>query len=195
MGSPDDAGTVIPVISVFTETNKTGMITMEGDGVNQEPAPVELSSEVMGFIENIARFYEGYGIPRIGGRMFGLFLVTVDPLSAQTIADLLHASRSSVSTNIRGLMANGWVERVTFPGDRSEYFRFSPNAWECVLEHRKKGMVPLRKLTEQAQSALPAGHPAREQLKVMSDWVDLQIQSHEAVLAAWRKRMGRPPLD
>jgi DNA-binding transcriptional regulator GbsR (MarR family) len=76
------------------------------------------------FIENIARYYEGYGIPRIGGRMFALLLVSPHPLSAEHIAELLKASRSSVSTNVRALMTNGWVERVTVLGERTDYFRF-----------------------------------------------------------------------
>jgi DNA-binding transcriptional regulator GbsR (MarR family) len=155
--------------------------------MNKERITIEINLVTMKFIENIARFYEVYGIPRIGGRMFGLFLVTAVPLSAEKIAELLNASRSSISTNVRGLIANGWVEKVTFPGDRTEYFQFCPMAWENVLENRKKGLAPLLRMAEQAQADLTIDAPAREQLKGMSEWVKLQIKSHEAMIAAWRE--------
>lgn len=155
--------------------------------MNNEESSIKLSLEILKFIEDIARFYEVYGIPRIGGRMFGLFLVTTDPLSAEKITELLNASRSSISTNVRGLISNGWVDKVTFPGDRTEYFQFCPNAWENVLENRKKGLAPLQRLAEQAHSNLAQDNPARDQLMGMSEWVKLQIQSHETMIATWRE--------
>lgn len=60
----------------------------------------------MRFIGNFADVYEAYGMPRIGGR-FGLYLAKAIPLSVGKIAELLHASPSSISTNVRGLIANG----------------------------------------------------------------------------------------
>lgn len=161
--------------------------------MKQEKDTIQINADTMKFIENIARFYEAYGIPRIGGRMFGLFLVTAKPLSAEKIAELLDASRSSISTNVRGLISNGWVEKVTFPGDRTEYFQFCPMAWENVLENRKKGLAPLQKMAEQAQKDLSIDEPARIQLKGMSAWVKLQIQSHEAMIASWRELQANNP--
>lgn len=155
--------------------------------MNEEKNTIELNSEILRFIENIAGIYEGYGIPRIGGRIFALCLVTVTPLSAEKIAELLQASRSSVSTNIRRLITNGWVTKVTFTGDRTEYYRFCPNAWEHVLEHRKKGLMPLKMMADQAQDALSFDNPAREQLEEMSEWVKLQIQNHEVMIATWKE--------
>lgn len=152
---------------------------------------IELSPEILQFIENIARFYEAYGIPRIGGRMYGLFLVTTTPLSADQIAGLLQASRSSISTNVRALIANGWVEKVTYPGDRTEYYKFCPMAWENVLANRSKGLIPLQKIAEKAREDLSPSNPAREQLQDMSKWVNLQLQSHESMIAEWRKIKSR----
>lgn len=77
-----------------------------------------LKASQQDFIESIAAVYENYGIPRIGGRIFGLSLITGVPLSAEKLSILLQASRSSISTNIRSLIVNGWIEKVTFPGDR-----------------------------------------------------------------------------
>jgi DNA-binding transcriptional regulator GbsR (MarR family) len=140
------------------------------------------------FIENIARYYEGYGIPRIGGRMFALLLVAPHPLSAEQIAELLKASRSSVSTNVRALMANGWVERVTVLGERTEYFRFSPTAWDHVIERRRQAFAPLIAMVSKAQGTLPSGHPAQEQLATMTDWATLMMHHYEQLSALWLAR-------
>ena len=152
--------------------------------------PLELSPENLQFIENIAVFYEAYGIPRIGGRIFGLLLIADRPLPAETIAGLLSASRGSISTNMQRLITNGWVEKVTFTGDRAEYFRFSPLAWERVLEHRMRGLAPLKQIAAQGRASLPAEHPARPQLDDMLAWVELQIQAHKTMIEAWQKQRG-----
>lgn len=148
----------------------------------------ELNLELWRFIENIARYYEGYGIPRIGGRMFGLFLVTAVPLSAEQVAEMLKASRSSISTNVRALIANGWVEKVTFPGDRTEYYRFAPSAWARVMDRRRQAFAPLKAIAEQAQAALPSDDPAQAQLQGMADWTTLLMQHYEMLIAEWEKR-------
>lgn len=140
------------------------------------------------FVENIALYYEGYGIPRIGGRMFGLLLVAGTPLSAEQIAEVLQASRSSVSTNVRALIANGWVEKVTFPGNRTDYFQFSSTAWDSVMERRRQAFAPLQVIVTQAQKALPPDSPAHIQLADMMAWTDLMMHHYEALLAAWQAR-------
>lgn len=140
------------------------------------------------FIENIARYYEGYGIPRIGGRMFALLLVAPAPLSAEQMADLLKASRSSVSTNVRALIANGWVEKVTAPGDRTEYFRFSPTAWDHVIERRRQAFAPLLAMVAKARGTLPTDHPAQDQLATMTEWATLMMHHYEQLIALWQAR-------
>ena len=149
---------------------------------------VSLTPEMLKFIESIALYYENYAIPRIAGRMFGLLLVTTTPLSAERIAELLDASLSSVSTNVRALIANGWVEKITFPGDRTTYYRFSPTAWESVMERRKQSFAPLKAMAEQMEAALPPDHPARGQLAGMAAWTELLMAHYETLIAEWRKR-------
>lgn len=157
--------------------------------------PLALNPQILQFIENIGMYYEGYGIPRIGGRMFGLFLVTAVPLSAEQIAQALKASRGSISLNVRALLANGWIEKVTFPGDRTEYYRFSPLAWEKVMERRKQSFVPLKKMAEQAKAALPPEHPARAQVEGMAEWADLLNQHYETLIAAWQAHVSEHQAD
>ena len=150
---------------------------------------ISLKPELQKFIENIAAIYEGYGIPRIGGRIFGLSLVFGEPLSAEDMSGLLQASRSSISTNIRALMLNGWIEKVTFPGDRIDYFRFSSQAWERVLEHRKKALLPIKQIVEKGQQELAQDSIEHQQLEDMKAWLDIQAHYQEEMLKAWRKHI------
>lgn len=158
------------------------------DDAPSHPTDLNLNPDLWQFIENIARYYEGYGIPRIGGRMFALLLVALNPLSAEQIAELLKASRSSVSTNVRGLVANGWVEKVTVLGDRTEYYRFSPTAWDRVIERRRQAFAPLIAMVNQAQGVLSDDHPAQAQLATMNDWATLMMHHYESLIALWQAR-------
>jgi DNA-binding transcriptional regulator GbsR (MarR family) len=145
-----------------------------------------LKPEALNFIEKIALYYENYGIPRIAGRMFGLFMVSGTPLSAEQIAETLDASLSSISTNVRGLIANGWVEKTSAPGDRTSYYRLSPNAWENVLERRRQSFAPLQRLAEQMRDDLPAEHPARPQLVEMARWTEMLGEHYQEFIQTWR---------
>jgi DNA-binding transcriptional regulator GbsR (MarR family) len=177
----------ISVLTEITEVNKMKRCTRKLMDTSLTNLPeLSLTPAMQAFIENIALYYETYGIPRIAGRMFGLSLVTTTPLSAEQIARLLDASLSSVSTNVRALIANGWVEKATFPGDRTTYYRFSPSAWENVMERRKQGIAPLKAMAEQMKLNLPAGDPAYQQLNGMSQWADLLMHHYEQLIAAWK---------
>lgn len=165
--------------------------------MNSSPleSSLPLNDGLIRFIESMGIYYEGYGIPRIGGRMMGLFLITTQAISAEQIAELLDTSLSSVSTNVRALIANGWVEKVSFPGDRTTYFRFSPSAWENVMERRRQGILPLKALAEQARSALPPDAPAQAQLSGMVEWATVLISHYEGLITAWRTRRIEDPTE
>ncbi len=148
-----------------------------------------LSQDKLAFIEHIALYYENYGIPRIAGRMFGLMLLNTQPLSAEQLSQLLNASLSSISTNIRALITNGWVEKVTLPGDRVTYYQFSPQAWEKVMERRKQSFAPLKAIADRMSAVLPSDDPAHQQLQQLSDWTNLMMQHYDTLIAAWQAQL------
>jgi DNA-binding transcriptional regulator GbsR (MarR family) len=150
-----------------------------------------LSPELSQFIESVGLYYESYGLPRIGGRMLGLFLVTCSPLSAEQIAEALKASRSSVSTNVRLLLSIGLVEKVSIPGDRCDYYRFSPSAWEQAIIARMQGIIKLKELAEQGLAALSANDPACQHLEGMLEWSDFVTEVYEKSLEEWRQGQAK----
>lgn len=88
------------------------------------------------FIERMGLIAEADGLPRIGGRLFGLLLISDQPRSLDDLADALGASKASISTDARRLLERGIVERVTRPADRRDYYRLAPDFYRRMLEHR-----------------------------------------------------------
>jgi DNA-binding transcriptional regulator GbsR (MarR family) len=88
------------------------------------------------FVERFALAKEGDGLPRIAGRIFGLLLTGESDLSLDEIAEELGASKGSASVNTRLLEQNGFIERVSKPGDRRDYYRISPDLFERTMRER-----------------------------------------------------------
>ena len=65
-----------------------------------------LSPEQSRFIEEMAFIFAGFGLPPMTGRIFGwLLLCQPTEQSAAAIGDTLNASKGSVSTSLKALMA------------------------------------------------------------------------------------------
>lgn len=146
----------------------------------------KLSPELTNFIESMGRYFESYGIPRIGGRILGLLLVAHEPLSSEDIATILKVSRGSVSTNFQLLLTSALAERVTFPGDRTTYFAFPAAAWEKAMMVELDGIAYLKKLAQQGLTALPARDPARNRLEKTIEWTELVRGVYQTALNQWR---------
>lgn len=137
------------------------------------PPKVALTPQLARFIETLGAMWESYGMARGAGRIFGLLLLAARALSAEEISRALRVSRSSVSTDIRGLLSIGLVERIRVPGDRTGYYLFSPHAWEHVAAIRSQEARRCAELAEHTLGALPAGHPGRKGLEEFREWATI----------------------
>lgn len=139
------------------------------------------------FIERLGLYFEDFGLPRIGGRLLGLLLITDRPLSLEEVASALQISRGSVSTNARLVVAAGLVERVAFPGNRRDYYAFSERAWDAVIETDAKGVTTLHTLATDALEGLGASDtPARARLQATIEFLEFYNAELAATLARWR---------
>ena len=104
------------------------------------------------YIEEVGLKLEQSGMTRMSGRVLGALLVA-DPAeqSADELADMLQASRGSISTSTRYLIQLGFTERVSKPGERRDYFRNKPGAW---MEMTRRGMEEARLYREMAERGL-----------------------------------------
>lgn len=107
------------------------------------------------FIEDVGLYFEQAGHPRMAGRILGCLLISDPPyLSATELADLLQASKGSLSTMTRLLMQMGLLERAAVPGERRDYFRLKPGAWTQLVRQEVYELAALRQLTERGLGLL-----------------------------------------
>lgn len=75
------------------------------------------------FIDELGQYFDSYGVSDIMGRIFALLIFAAKPLSLTEISTQLQISKAAASINIRTLKLTGLVEKVSVPGDRSDYYR------------------------------------------------------------------------
>jgi hypothetical protein len=149
-----------------------------------------LTPEKTRFVESMGRYFEQFGLSRIGGRLLGLLMIAEEPLSLDDMATTLSVSRASISTNIRLVTTTSMAELVTKPGDRRDYYQFTHDAWGHALRAEMNSLPPLRRLAARALAALgPNDHQAREQLEDLVDFCDFSIEERVGMIARWRERL------
>ena len=146
------------------------------------------TTTLLQFIENIGLHFEEYGVPRIGGRILGLLLASSRPVSSEEMSEVLEVSRSSVSTNLRTLLMTGLADRVSLPGERSDFYIFSDEAWEAILKIRLDRIESLREMAENGLQGVQDHHPAQTRLKEITDWADMVEKAYEGILKEWQSR-------
>lgn len=130
--------------------------------------------ELDAWVEHATSFFaEHYGVPPVMGRLWA-FLMVCDPpaQSGAQIAAAIGASRASVSTNVRLLIATGLVQPTTRPGERTTYYRIHDDAWETVVRRRLESIAGFQALAEQAVALIGAGSPRARRLEATQDTFD-----------------------
>jgi DNA-binding transcriptional regulator GbsR (MarR family) len=140
------------------------------------------------FTEAMGRFYEESGVPRIGGRMLALLITAEQPLSAEQFAERLHVSRSSISANLKLLLARGSVEPFTIPGNRLTYYSFSWATWEQRILLILQSFSRMEGILRTVMEELGPDDSARERLVEYEHWVRFFIESYEGMRKNWPKR-------
>jgi DNA-binding transcriptional regulator GbsR (MarR family) len=96
------------------------------------------------FIEGMGLVLQSDGMPRIAGRLMGLFVLRGGPFSFTELADRLAISRGSVSTNTRLLEDLGVIERVAMKGERQDFFRLAPDPYAEIVERKRVRSIRAR---------------------------------------------------
>ncbi len=165
------------------------MDSEETDGASDSTPPISGDKNALSkFIENMGLHFEEYGVPRIGGRILGLLMAAARPISSEEIAEVLDASRSSVSTNLRTLLMTGLADRVSLPGERSDYYVASDEIWQVILEIRLDQIKTLREMAEEGLEGIQDHNPARARLEEITAWTDMVEKAYEGILHSWQSR-------
>jgi DNA-binding transcriptional regulator GbsR (MarR family) len=169
-------------------------LNSEADRPDEETPDVPgLSPGISQFVEDMGMVMERYGIPRIGGRIMGLFMVDEEPLSLDDIARLLGVSRASVSTNLRMSEMIGMAKRVSRPGDRRDYYVGTEDMWMQGIKSSKQNSII--QIAMAARKALPKVPPddllARHKLQEVIDFAEFFEQYFDRMLEEWEAYKAR----
>ncbi|THV32859.1 GbsR/MarR family transcriptional regulator [Glycomyces buryatensis] len=102
---------------------------------SSEQENISATPEELAFVEEFALAMERLGLVRMTGRTIGWLLVCDPP--EQTfgqIADVLQASKGSISTALKFLTTAGWVTKSSKPGDRKDYYTVRPGAMADLVK-------------------------------------------------------------
>ncbi|WP_017718851.1 GbsR/MarR family transcriptional regulator [Kamptonema formosum] len=122
--------------------------------------------EVKGFIEEVGLLFEFTGLPRMAGRIMGWLLICDPPhQSTGSLAEVLQASKGSISTMTRLLIQAGMVERTGIPGERRDYFRITLGTWSVLIGQRQAQIAAVRQLAEHGLELL-AGEDCHRQARL-----------------------------
>jgi DNA-binding transcriptional regulator GbsR (MarR family) len=133
--------------------------------------------ERMHFVEEVGLMFELVGLPRMSGRIFGGLLISNPPYQTHgELAELLQASKGSISTMTRMLIQMGLIERTSLPGDRRDYFQIKPHAWSQLTKQRMSQVTAFRQLAERGLEILAAEPPPlKTRLQEMHDILEREL--------------------
>jgi DNA-binding MarR family transcriptional regulator len=147
----------------------------------------QLSRDQLEYIEEMGLTLERSGLPRMTGRVLGALLMADPPeQSAEALATTLQASRGSISGATRMLERLGFIDRVSKPGERKDYFRNCPNAWAAMTKQQVISVRTFKEMAERGLALIGSDDPEvrlglvemyecfefweRELPKVFADW-------------------------
>ncbi len=147
------------------------------------------------FIEDCGLFFERWGLPRMAGRILGWLLICDPPhQSPGDLAQVLQASKGSISMMTRLLTQEGLVELIGLPGERRDYYRLRSGAWMQLMSDRLAVVSAIHLLAERGFKLLAGRNPSlRERLEEMHDLYSFIECELPALLERWEeeRRSGR----
>ena len=141
------------------------------------------------FVEDVGLYFEQMGYPRMAGRILGWLLICDPPIqSAGELAEVLQASKGSLSSMTRLLIQVGLIERAGLPGQRRDYFRIRPGAWPQLIKVQMQSMTGLHQMVERGLTMLQDRAPAlQERLREAHDLYAFLERELPALLQRWEQ--------
>lgn len=139
------------------------------------------------FVERFADYWQTGGASRIEGRIAGYLLVDESGgVSADELARVLGASRGSVSTYTRRLVARGFVQRVRRAGERAHYFVMADDVWGGFLDIEEGYLRSQRFLAEEALARVAPKSAAHVRVENMRDYMGWLLDNRK-LSAEWKR--------
>ncbi len=135
------------------------------------PGRAAVSDPAAGFVEEMGLLAQADHLPRIAGRILGVFLLEGAIFGQRELAARLKVSRGSVSTNARLLVQLGLLERVAKPADRQDYYQLAPDPYARLLASQIARMNHSHAVISEAERRFPADREeCRKRLRDFADF-------------------------
>lgn len=143
------------------------------------------------FIEEVGVGFEQTGMPRMAGRVFGWLLIADPPhQSLAELAEVLTASKGSISTTTRLMVQIGLIERFVIPGVRHDYFRLHKEALQRIIKHGLEDEIEMLQCLSEHGLELLKGESSerRRWLEEMYDRYTFLEQEFPALMERYEKQ-------
>lgn len=100
-------------------------------GVNGDLAR-RLQTVNTSLIEGLGQLAGYFGFSKVVGQLFGVLLLSPEPLSLDDLMSRLGISKASVSTNLRAMEHMGIVREAWVRDDRRKYYRAENDLWRVL---------------------------------------------------------------
>ncbi len=147
-------------------------------------------NERTNFIEETGMLFENLGTTRMSGRILGYLMITdKEVVSFDELCQVLQASKSSISTNIKNLVTLHYVKPLTLPGDRKTYYMLSPELdWVDALMRRVELLKVMNNLFHKALDLrVNKNDKASEWLKMTVEFYEWVTTEYPKFLQRWDK--------
>lgn len=149
------------------------------------------------FAEEVGLVFEGWGLPRMAGRLLGWLLVCEPPhQSMHELVDALSASKASISNTTRMLIEIGLIERISLPEYRYDHYRIRADAWYQMAKRRTEQLTFIRQLAERGLALLKDEDPSLScRLQDMRDLYVFFEQEFPGILERWKQRKSEKDME
>jgi DNA-binding transcriptional regulator GbsR (MarR family) len=114
-------------------------------------------------VAGLGRLAGFFGFSDVMGRLYGILLLSPEPMSLDDLAEGLQISKGSVSMNMRSLERWGMAKEVWVRGERKKYYMAESDLWTVI-----RNVLSGREMRE-VQLALEVLGDSVEQLKEAED--------------------------
>ena len=115
------------------------------------------------------------------------------PLRFDDLASVLGLLQAPVSANIRMIKAVGFVDQVTIPRDRRDYYHLSADPWDARLRSNLVSANMFGALARRGLGAIDEEQDgfARTHLEDVLDFREFIIEEERGRLMRWRERRAK----
>ncbi len=125
-------------------------------------------------VAGLGRLAGFFGFSDVMGRLYGILLLSPEPMSLDELAEGLQISKGSVSMNMRSLERWGMAKEVWVRGERKKYYMAESDLWTVI-----RNVLSGREMRE-VQLALEVLGESVEQLKDAEDELTAEEQDQAA---------------